>query len=626
MMVALSGRYALPLMWLCILVRGDDFDDHVDSKRRELNIGGLGIAFYDSSTMSEPVIRGYGRIASSSSSPLVTADTTFMIASISKVFTSSAVAVLVDQGIIDLDDDICNVLPSSWENQSACRNPKYPSQKITWKMISTHRSSFKGNVPGTQNSKGDFVLPGYGPSGGYLSSEPAAGNPTCPLRDVVGFYRDILTDKPTETSVGADMTVKGGGKLDWYKLAQSKGGLWKEYEPGAQQSYSNFGAGYLAALIELLTGQAFDSFCNEHLFEPLGMTNTAWFREDLPLGTLEAIPVEYNKNNKSYKDVGHYCFIDYASGELRTSARDLATWSEAMLHKGAPELWSEAIGETVVSCQEEDQNGNQVSNCEFALGWVHLNNGMKSKSSTESWLRNSFKQYDWTQGIMHDGAEAGSQTQLLVLPNAGVYAVVLTNTDRNDGWAAQKMAAALVEAPLPEGATGPPPAPAVSPNVSPITAPVASPTTTSPVQAPVEVPPGTGKVCEDSDGQVFWVNSRQGYKSCKWLRNKKKWKKKLCKLNNGDASYYCRETCNSCSYWNGNDSHNPEIKLSGPIPAPNQCINADGLFWVKKLSVYQTCTWLANDASKSVRRSICSWNTPGDYVCQKMCGSCKDWN
>ena len=52
---------------------------------------------------------------------------------------------------------------------------------------------------------------------------------------------------------------------------------------------------------------------------------------------------------------------------------------------------------------------------------------------------------DWTDGVYHAGAEAGTQTQLTVLPTAGVFAVVLTNTDGNDEEASQKIMRTVLE-------------------------------------------------------------------------------------------------------------------------------------------------------------------------------------
>jgi len=192
--------------------------------------------------------------------------------------------------------------------------------------------------------------------------------------------------------------------------------MWKPSKPGAQRAYSNFAYGHIAALVELATGQSFPSCCRNNIFKELGMTRTAWFRRDLPAGTKQAVPVEKAGRGK-WKNIGHYCFIDYASGELRTTARDMARWGDAMLNYGQA-LWKLSVGQQVVRCQERDASGNQVSGCEFALGWATLNNSMKGKASTESWL-NDFSQYDWTDGIWHDGSEAGSQTNIIVLPKAG---------------------------------------------------------------------------------------------------------------------------------------------------------------------------------------------------------------
>jgi len=393
--------------------------------------------------MASPITRGYGKVSSSVNSPAVTADTTFMMASVSKVFAGSAVSVLLDKKIIgSLDDDICNVIPSSWQ-RSACRNPKFPNTPVTWRMLVTHRSSLRVDVPTVRNKFRHVVSPGYGPSGGYEHSTPAAGNPTCPLEDVVGFFRDFLTDKETETSVGSDFVTKYGKPINWYIAGEDDGGAWLPDEPGSTSEYSNLGTGYLAALVELATGQAFPEFCRKNLFEPLGMVKTAWFRRNLPAGTLEAVPVR--RHFLRYSDIGHYCFIDYASGELRSSVVDMARWCQSMLSYGAPTLWNETIGKQAFACQERETDGTtQPSPCEFGVNWIRLDNARKGDVD-EDWLL-AYKDYDWTDGVSHNGGEAGAQSQILVLPAAKVFAVVLTNTDGNDEMAAEKIAAALVPA------------------------------------------------------------------------------------------------------------------------------------------------------------------------------------
>ena len=63
-----------------------------------------------------------------------------------------------------------------------------------------------------------------------------------------------------------------------------------------------------------------------------------------------------------------------------------------------------------------------------------------------TWLAEAFRDYDWTDGIWHDGSESGSQTNVVILPRAGVFVAVLTNTDGNSDDAAQELTAAAIEA------------------------------------------------------------------------------------------------------------------------------------------------------------------------------------
>ena len=468
-------------------VRGDGFDDTISSKVSKLNIRGAAIAYFDASKgMAEPIIRGYGQVSSSPQAAQVTPDTTFMLASISKGFTASAVALLVDRGIISLDDDICNVVPTGY-GRSMCRNPSFPNDMITWRMMITHRSSLKANIPDARDEFGDWISPSYGPSGGYTVDSPAAGNPTCPLGGVIDFYRALLTNDPVaSTDVGQGVKLHGGNDLNWYELSQLNGGMWKNYRPGSRKEYSNLAYGYIAGLVELATGQPFTLFCRNNLFRPLEMHHTAWFRNELPNGT-DAVPVEWYNNR--FEDIGHYCFIDYASGELRTSARDLAQWANSMLQYGAPTLWSLETGLEIVSCQESTASGGQVNDCEFGYGWAILDNFMKNLPSTEGWLKSGFSSFDWTNGFWHDGAEAGSQTNIIVLPRAGVYVAVMTNTDMNSESAAQQLTRAVVEAPFPQSSI-----PLIEPS-----------TTTAPPPSPISPPSPPSSLAENCGNQSEFI-------------------------------------------------------------------------------------------------------------------------
>ena len=111
-----------------------------------------------------------------------------------------------------------------------------------------------------------------------------------------------------------------------------------------------------------------------------------------------------------------------------------------MLNYGVPALWSNKdIGRSALNCLERTSKGQAVQNCVFGANWI-----LFETEADQEWVT-PYKVYNWTDGAHHDGAEAGSQTQILVLPQAGVYAVVLTNTNGNDALAAQYMAMELLE-------------------------------------------------------------------------------------------------------------------------------------------------------------------------------------
>jgi CubicO group peptidase (beta-lactamase class C family) len=149
---------------------------------------------------------------------LVTPDTIFRVASISKSITATALMQLWEKGKFGLDDDISNYLGFN------IRNPKYPNDKITFRMLLTHTSS---------------LLDGSD-SGGYLKAINASNPP--PL---------------------IDLLVPGGNAYSSL--------TWGDYRPGSSFNYSNFGIGVIACLIEKISGERFDQYAMHHIFRPLGM-------------------------------------------------------------------------------------------------------------------------------------------------------------------------------------------------------------------------------------------------------------------------------------------------------------------------------------------------------------------
>lgn len=67
-------------------------------------------------------------------------DTAYLLASVSKLFTATAVMQLEERGQLDLDTDVNEVLPSDFP---AIRNPRFRSVPITIRQLLTHTSSIR---------------------------------------------------------------------------------------------------------------------------------------------------------------------------------------------------------------------------------------------------------------------------------------------------------------------------------------------------------------------------------------------------------------------------------------------------------------------------------------------------
>ena len=145
-------------------------------------------------------------------------NTIYRIASISKVIVAIAVLILSDEGKINIDDDISKYLGFD------VRNPHFPNDLITVKMLMTQTSSICDSGNGT---------------GGYGSVN---------LTDDEVLLKDILTNPDSK----------------YYNP-----NTFMNHKPGTYWRYSNFGCGILACIIEKVSGQFFNDFIKERLLLPL---------------------------------------------------------------------------------------------------------------------------------------------------------------------------------------------------------------------------------------------------------------------------------------------------------------------------------------------------------------------
>jgi CubicO group peptidase (beta-lactamase class C family) len=117
---------------LCGSVRSQEIDSLINSVLIKHNLVGLSVAFVKDNRIIYN--KGFG-LANIEKGIPVDDSTRFRIASVSKCITALSLMTLYDKGLFRLDDDISNILGYK------VRNPYFPDQPITVRMVLKHTSS-----------------------------------------------------------------------------------------------------------------------------------------------------------------------------------------------------------------------------------------------------------------------------------------------------------------------------------------------------------------------------------------------------------------------------------------------------------------------------------------------------
>jgi CubicO group peptidase (beta-lactamase class C family) len=198
-------------------------------------------------------------------------DGVFRLASMSKPITAVAVMMLVEEGKIRLTDPVSRFIP------------EFKSAKVAVpKQTSAAAPATSG--PAVQAPPTPAVGPA--PAGG----RGRGGRGPAVELEVVNAARDItVRDLLTHTSGlmtsggpvnGASMAVPPVQRADSDTLATyipKLGAVPLDYQPGAMWRYSGI-AGFevLSRIVEIASGQPFDQFLQQRLFDPLGMKDTGF--------------------------------------------------------------------------------------------------------------------------------------------------------------------------------------------------------------------------------------------------------------------------------------------------------------------------------------------------------------
>jgi CubicO group peptidase (beta-lactamase class C family) len=328
-----------------------------------LNVPGLAAAIVKNGRI---VCTGTAGMANIEEGRPVTPDTLFLVASVSKTVTATALMQLYEEGRFHLDDNINDYLPFR------VSVPAAPDAPITFHQLLTHTGSIDDNDKYTN-------CPGWCQYGSPISEFVTRGSDSpISLADLMRGY-----------------LVSGGAYYD-------EQGSFEGEPPGSKADYSNMGIVLVGYLVEVISGVPFDEFCRERIFAPLGMKTTAWRLSDIDPSIL-AMPYDQTPDGK-FVPFGQYGEPDYPDGMLRTSATELARFLIAYMNGGILD------GHRILKPETVKAMLSSQTPLEPAQGLVWFE---------DSWGNRTV----WG----HDGSDNGAEADMWFDPATGEGVVLLSN-------------------------------------------------------------------------------------------------------------------------------------------------------------------------------------------------------
>ena len=226
-----------------------------------------------------------------------------------------------------------------------------------------------------------------------------------------GFLRNLRYEKPISMldlmnhQAGFDeapLYMKGDKSLEellfQYQPIQS-------FEPGTTTAYSNYGTGIAAYIVERISGQSYVDYVHMHIFEPLGMNQTA-ILPDLSDNNYVA---EKRKEDKGYDTKGKslgaspYEVGLYPAGRATGTLNDMQKFAKALLSR-----------QTLFKRSET---------------WMTLYSPTTSYPGTDT-IRNAhgFWANEYSVSILgHGGMTSGFSSRIMLDLKHGIGCVIMTN-------------------------------------------------------------------------------------------------------------------------------------------------------------------------------------------------------
>jgi len=261
---------------------------------------------------------GYADIASKTP---MKADTEFWIASMTKAMTATAFMTLVDAGKIGLDDPVSKYIP------------EFATDK-TWPIVA---------------NKNDKV------------AQPPTATHDITVREILSHSAGLGFSSPFERPT-----------LDVHSLADRVVSYTKMpliYDPGSEYSYSNAGINTAGRIIEVVSGEPYAQYMQEHVFDPLQMTDTTFAPTKEQIARL-ATSYQYVEATNNLKPINisqlKYPLDDPSrqpmpAGGLFSTASDVAKFCQMLLRGGTTVDGKQLISQSSVAAMTTKETPSGVT-------------------------------------------------------------------------------------------------------------------------------------------------------------------------------------------------------------------------------------------------------------------------
>jgi CubicO group peptidase (beta-lactamase class C family) len=287
-----------------------------------------------------------------------TADTLFRIGSTSKAFASFSILLLADQGKVSLEDPVHKLVPDLWfENRWEATDP------IRIVNLLEHTTGWD---------------------------------------DL--HFREYAKQAPDS------MSLHDGLDYDHH----SRTSRWR---PGTRMAYCNAGPPVAAYVVEKITGQRFEDFVQQNLFNPIGMRSATYFEPARSTAT-----TLYHPDGKTPYQYWH--IIMRPAGSINASAKDMAAYVQFYLNRGA------VNGNQIIPSADIDRMETPASTWAAKDG-LKTGYGLSNYGSVED----GFVYHG------HDGGVEGGLTEMAYMPDYGVGYSFSINSGSGDAF--EKVAKAI---------------------------------------------------------------------------------------------------------------------------------------------------------------------------------------